>query len=163
MLQIVKQLITKAREWSRRPTHGHVLSMHHSDNHLHHHVNSTTEGNIASPLILIMANRQQTICHSQHYQNLQKSYHDQNAKDLPPLHAQELVRVQDPHNNLWISGEVTEVLTTLIKVIPAYRHRVYIRTRLKTFGFWSTWSEGGSRGTTVDTFTVVAVRFLLLQ
>jgi len=92
MVQTVKHLFTKARESVQDPHMGilclRTTPIHHhlpspcellSGRKYHSNVLNTTSSNLGeSP-----ANY---ISRLQHRQNLQKVFHDRNAKDLPPLH-----------------------------------------------------------------------------
>ena len=118
MVQTIKHLFTKAREGGQDP---HMAMLCLRTTPLDHQTPSPSEllngrkyrSNI--PTTTVAKLKESPACYTdnlQHRQNLQKAYHDRDAKSLPPLHPQEHVRVQDPgsKSKSWAPGQITQVL-----------------------------------------------------
>ena len=113
MVQTVKQLFTKARESGQDP---HLAMLCLRTTPIDHHTPSPCQilngRNYRSnlPVVRIKETLAGYNDNLQHRQDSQKLFHDRSVKDLPSLHPQEHVRVQDPHSKTWVPGQVTEVL-----------------------------------------------------
>jgi len=118
MVQTIKHLFTKAREGGQDP---HMAMLCLRTTPLDHQTPSPSEllngrkyrSNIPTTTVAKLKESPASYTDNlQHRQNLQKAYHDRDAKSLPPLHPQEHVRVQDPgsKSKSWAPGQITQVL-----------------------------------------------------
>ena len=111
MVQTVKHLFTKARESGQDP---HMAMLCLRTTPIDHQLPSPSEilngRKYRSNMPITGKSPTSYTGHLQQRQNLHKAFHNRRMKDLPPLQAQQQVRVQDPHNHQWVPDEVTEVL-----------------------------------------------------
>jgi len=117
MVQTIKHLFTKAREGGQDP---HMAMLCLRTTPLDHQTPSPSEllngrkyrSNIPTTTVTRLKESPASYTHNlQRRQDIQKAYHDRDAKSLLPLHPQQHVRVQDPisKSKSWAPGQIIEV------------------------------------------------------